>query len=53
MLQQAFGDEAMSRTQRMSYTDVLKRAELQVRTVNVQDDLQHKKNEENFQEVGK
>jgi len=37
----------------MSGTYVLKRAELQLRTMNVQDDLQHKKNDENIQKVRK
>jgi len=38
----------------MSCTDILKRAELQVRTINIHDDLQHKKKtKENFQEVWK
>jgi hypothetical protein len=37
MLKQAFGDEAMSGT------NVLKRAEVQLKTMNVQDYLQHKK----------
>jgi len=33
----------MSRTQTLRWTNVLKRIELQLRTTNVQDDLQHKK----------
>jgi hypothetical protein len=37
MLKKEFGDEAMSGT------NVLKRAEVQLRTVNIRDDLQHKK----------
>jgi hypothetical protein len=45
ILNQAFGSESVSRTQTMSGTNVLKRAELQLWTKNVQDDLQqHKKN---------
>ena len=42
MLKQLFGDEAMSRTRTHS-TEVLKRAKLQMRKINVQDNLQHKR----------
>jgi len=42
-LKQVFGDDTMSITQPLSGTNVLKSAKLQLRTMNVQDDLQHQK----------
>jgi hypothetical protein len=48
MLKQAVGDEAMSRTQTHEWYNILKRAELQSRTMNVQDNLRHPKIKKTF-----
>jgi hypothetical protein len=53
ILNQALGGEAMSRTQTLGWTNVLKRIELQLRTTNVQDDLQHKKMRKISKKFGK
>ena len=53
MLKQVFGGKAMSRTQTHEWYRFLKRSELQLRTINIQDNLQQQEMKKTSKKFGK